>query len=566
VVDVETRYRHADGGWRHLLTRRVAERDADGRVVALAGISLDVTRQRQLDLALRLQSERLALATRDAGVAIWERELTTGRVFWEEQMYRLRGLAPDDPREPRAIDREIVAPADYALRNALIERHLRDGEPYQHEFAVRWPDGSVHWLATAGRAVRDAGGRPLQMIGLNWDVTQRRLAEAALRDAQAAERASRAKSEFLARVSHELRTPMNAILGFARLLLDDDGARLDARQHERVQHIRRAGAHLLTLIDEVLDLSAAEAGAVAVALQPVAVDAVAAEVMQWVGPLAAQHGVRLQAPPGSGAHVRADPARLRQVLANLLSNAVKYNRPGGEVRVLAEPAGGDDGTPGWRLAVRDNGRGIAPDQLQHLFEPFNRLGAERGPVEGRGLGLATTRRLVLCMGGRLDVCSTPGQGSEFAVWLPEAAAAIGPAPARAPVPPADGRRLDVLYVEDNPVNVLVLKELVALRPGVRFDSVADGRGGVAAALRDRPDLVLVDIHLPDIDGHEVLRQLRAGGYGGTCIALSANAMPEDVARSRAAGFDDYWTKPIDFDHALAKIDQLAAGATAARME
>jgi hypothetical protein len=565
VVDVETRYRHADGGWRHLLTRRVAERDADGRVVALAGISLDVTRQRRLDLELRLQSERLALATRDVGVGIWERDLGTGRVLWEAQMYRLRGLAPDDPRDPRAIDREIVAPADYALRNALVERHLRHGEPYQHEFAVRWPDGSVHWLATVGRAVRDASGRALQMIGLNWDVTQRRLAEAALRDAQAAERASRAKSEFLARVSHELRTPLNAILGFARLLLDDGGDRLDPRQLERVQHIRRAGAHLLGLIDEVLDLSAVEAGAVVVTLQPVAVDAVAAEVLQWVGPLAAQHGVRLYG-PCSGARVRADPSRLHQVLANLLSNAVKYNRPGGEVRVQVEPACGDDGAALWRLAVRDTGRGIAPEQLARLFEPFNRLGAESGPVEGHGLGLATTRQLVQRMGGRLDVHSVPGQGSEFAVWLPAAAAEVAPAPPRPPPPAGAGRRLDVLYVEDNPVNVLVVEDLLALRPGVRFASAADGRGGVAAALRDRPDLVLVDIHLPDIDGHEVLRRLRAGGYRGTCIALSANAMPDDVARSRAAGFDDYWTKPIDFDHALAKVDELAAGAAAARME
>jgi hypothetical protein len=330
-----------------------------------------------------------------------------------------------------------------------------------------------------------------------------------------------------------------------------------------VQHIRRAGAQLLALIDEVLDLSAVEAGAVTVALQPVAVDAVAAEVLEWVGALAAQHGVQLHG-PRSGASVRADPARLHQVLANLLGNAVKYNRPGGEVRVQVEPARGDDGAAGWRLAVRDTGRGLAPEQMARLFEPFNRLGAERGPVEGHGLGLATTRQLVQRMGGRLEVRSVPGQGSEFAVWLPAAAGADAPAPLPGPAPAGAGRRLDVLYVEDNPVNVLVVAELLALRPGVRFASAADGRGGVAAALRDRPDLVLVDIHLPDIDGHEVLRRLRAGGYGGSCIALSANAMPDDVTRSRAAGFDDYWTKPIDFDHVLAKIDELAAAA--ARME
>jgi hypothetical protein len=563
VVDVETRYRHADGGWRHLLTRRVAERDADGRVVALAGISLDVTRQRRLDLELRLQSERLGLAARNAGIGIWERDLAGGRMYWEDQMYRLRGLQPDDPRDPRTIDRAIVEPADFDRRDALIEHHLRDGEPYEYEFAVRWPDGSVHWLATTGRALRDGAGRALRVVGLNWDVTQRRLAEAALRDAQAAERASRAKSEFLARVSHELRTPLNAILGFARLLLEDGGGRLDARRHEQVQHIRHAGDQLLALIDEVLDLSALEAGAPTVSLRPVEADEVAIEVLHWIGPLAARHGVRLHAQPG-GARVQADPARLHQVLSNLLSNAVKYNRPGGEVWLSAQRGAGEGEPPGWWLRVRDTGRGIAPEQMARLFEPFNRLGAESGPVQGHGLGLATTRQLVQRMGGRLEAHSVLGQGSEFAVWLPAAAGEAAPAPLPRQVPAGAGRRLDVLYVEDNPVNVLVVAELLALRPGVHFASAADGRGGVAAALRARPDLVLVDIHLPDIDGHEVLRRLRAGGYGGSCIALSANAMPDDLARSRAAGFDDYWTKPIDFDHVLAKIDELAAAA--ARME
>ena len=200
-----------------------------------------------------------------------------------------------------------MPPEALAERRERIQRHLQDLEPYAYEFEVRWPDGSVHWLASTGRALHDDSGRPVRMVGLNWDVTQRRRAEAALRDAEAAERASRAKSEFLARMSHELRTPLNAMLGFAQLLQHDLQGRLEAPQRERLQRIGSAGQHLLSLIDELLDLSAAEAGSLPLALQPVALDDSVDEVCQWVAPQAAEQQVSLQAQPG-GALVLADAA------------------------------------------------------------------------------------------------------------------------------------------------------------------------------------------------------------------------------------------------------------------
>jgi signal transduction histidine kinase/ActR/RegA family two-component response regulator len=451
-----------------------------------------------------------------------------------------------------------MSPQALAERRQGIQRHLEDSEPYAYEFEVRWPDGSRRWLASTGSAVRDDNGRAARMVGLNWDVTQRRRAEAALRDMEAAERASRAKSEFLARMSHELRTPLNAMLGFAQLLQHDLGDRLDGVQQERLSRIGSAGTHLLSLIDEVLDLSAVEAGSLPVVLQPIGLDEAIDEVQPWLASMAVQCQVSLRAVP-SGAWVQADARRLRQVLANLISNAIKYNRPGGRVdlslsRLVVE------GSPGWELTVRDTGRGLSPQQQAHLYEPFNRLGAEREGIEGRGIGLMTVHHLVHVMGGRLQVQSRVGEGSEFRVWLPvalRAASATAHADAGEAAAAHPGA-LSVLYVEDNAVNVLVVRELVGLRPNVTLHVAADGVGGLEAALCHRPDLVLMDMQLPDMDGHELLRRLRARQLRSRIIALSANAMPDAVCKARAAGFDDYWTKPIDIAQFLAGLDRLAA--------
>jgi PAS domain S-box-containing protein len=560
----ETSFRivQPDGSLRWVVCR--SQRDQrDGRTL-LHGIHLDVTQQRALDQALRLQEQRLQLATQIAGVGIWDRDLLTEAVLWEGQMYRLRGLPADDPRTPREIDEQILSPQALAERRQRIQRHLQDSEPYAYEFEVRWPDGSTRWLASTGSAVRDDSGRAVRMVGLNWDVTQRRRAEAALRDAEAAERASRAKSEFLARMSHELRTPLNAMLGFAQLLQLDLGERLDAVQRERLSRIGSAGTHLLSLIDEVLDLSAVEAGSLPVELQPIALDTAVDEVRQWLAPMAEQHQVSLHLVP-SEARVLADARRLRQILANLISNAIKYNRPGGQVTLSLRRLV-VDGSPGWELAVRDTGRGLSAEQQVHLFEPFNRLGAEREGIEGRGIGLMTVRHLVGLMGGRLQLHSRVGKGSEFRVWLPVAPQADA-APVLAPAPvvecetlaPRDDR-LSVLYVEDNAVNVMVVRELVGLRPSVTLHVAVDGHSGIEQALQRRPDLVLVDMQLPDMDGHELLRRLRAQRLPARIIALSANAMPDAVQQALESGFDDYWTKPIDIAQFLAGLDLLAASA------
>jgi CheY-like chemotaxis protein/anti-sigma regulatory factor (Ser/Thr protein kinase) len=388
---------------------------------------------------------------------------------------------------------------------------------------------------------------------VSWDITQAREAEQARQERLLAQRESRAKSQFLARMSHELRTPLNAVIGFAQLLLTDRTLRGEPR--EQLQHIQAAGEHLLALVNDVLDLSSLDTGEIRLERQAIDLASLHDAAVPMVSALAQTYAVRLQR--GALAHAElADPTRLRQVLLNLLTNAIKYNRPGGTVQVQAHALGDQVA-----LQVRDSGRGIASEQLLHVFEPFNRLGLERKGIEGTGIGLAIVKANVESMDGTVHVQSVPGEGSVFEVRLPSAAGNVAaPQPAHdepgAALTPARSGRL--LYIEDNPVNALIVRELIAQRGNLTLDEADDGASGIHSAREHRPDLVLIDMQLPDFDGLEVLRRLRADPSTAAipCIALSANAMPEDIQRALGAGFADYWTKPLDFRVFLGALDTL----------
>jgi CheY-like chemotaxis protein/anti-sigma regulatory factor (Ser/Thr protein kinase) len=371
-------------------------------------------------------------------------------------------------------------------------------------------------------------------------------------------------------MSHELRTPLNAVLGFAQLLQNEDNAAdaAAAARRRRVEHIRAAGQHLLELINDVLDLSSLEGGEMRIARQPVALATLVAQTLPLVEGLLRERRVELVSGPLDGVAL-GDATRLRQVLVNLLSNAVKYNHEGG--RVTLQTAQRDGGVV---VRVSDTGRGMNDTQLRHLFEPFNRLGLEAEGIEGTGIGLAIVKALVERMGGSVHVDSTPGHGSMFELRLADGRAAAPSAPA-APAPEAHaarplarahdaGPRGTLLYVEDNPVNALIISELVARRPDLQLHIAEDGLSGVRLATELRPDLVLLDMQLPDIDGHEVLRRLRAERSTARIpvIALSANAMPEDIARALRAGMSDYWTKPLDFGAFMNSLDALFGPAPA----
>jgi PAS domain S-box-containing protein len=555
TFQTEFRVRTPDGRprWIYAWSRR-GERD--GRRYAF-GLHLDITERRLAQIELERERERALFAVEAAGIGLWRRSLDRKTVFWNPTMYRLRGLDPADPRPVTELTMASVHPDDAHVLRELSQRLVPGGLPYEREYRVVWPDGSVHWLATRGRLVEDDDGP--YMTGINVDVTERRSAEALRRERDRLEQSRQAQSAFLARVSHELRTPLNAVLGFAQLLGFESDEPLSPRQAERVQRIETAGRHLLALIDDVLDLARIEAEPPPAACVPVALDAVAREALGWVAAQARQAAVVLRiAPEALAGQVAADRRRLGQIAVNLLTNAIKYNRPGGEVEVTTR----SEGTR-CALVVRDTGRGMTAEQVARAFEPFERLGAENEDIEGTGIGLAIVHQLVQRLGGEVRVSSEPGVGSEFAVWLPAADGASTPAPPlAAPAPAAPAHALRVLCIDDHPANLQLVQDLLRLRPGTRFEGAATGRAGLAAALAQPPDVVLLDMQLPDLHGSEVLRCMRAEPALARCkvIALSANAMPADVATALAQGFDDYWTKPIDARRFLAGIDALGSAA------
>jgi len=547
--EIEFRVLRRDGSVRWVVMRADLDSASVDRRRVL-GVVIDVTEQHAALEALRDASERSALIARHAGIGMWEASLDGSSERWDEQMFNLRNLAPGGKVPSREERMASVHPDDLPRVLDYRPGSRRAIQSASYEFRVRLPDGGWRWLASRSALVYDDRGRALRRVGVNWDVTEAKQAELARQQAVLAEREVHAKSQFLSRMSHELRTPLNAVLGFTQLLQIEARRSADAAQLAKLGHIRAAGDHLLSLINDVLDLSSLESGALKLALGAVDLGLLVRQSVPLVESLAAQHGVGVEIAEARGA-ARGDATRLRQVLINLLSNAIKYNRRGGRVVVHAVPAG-DKAI----LKVRDTGRGLTPIQLASLFEPFNRFGAESEGIEGTGIGLTIVKALVEGMGGSVAVSSTPGEGTLFEVTL--ATATDGPGAIATPeaadstlAPWSEPRREragQILYIEDNQVNVLLVEELVKTVSGLAITSEATGRAGVARAKALMPDLVLIDLQLPDFDGFEVLRRLRAEASTTAipCIALSANAMPEDIERGLAAGFADYWTKPIDF--------------------
>ncbi|AZE83850.1 Sensory box histidine kinase/response regulator [Pseudomonas orientalis] len=435
-----------------------------------------------------------------------------------------------------------------------LDEATRKGHYMEEGWRLR-QDGTRFWASVVITAQFDATGALRGFSKITRDITDRRAAEIALGTArEEAERASRAKSEFLSRMSHELRTPLNSILGFAQLL-DLDSA---AGQKAQVGHILRAGQHLLTLINEVLDIAKIEAGRLPLNIEPIPLAGTLQEALALVSPMAADAGIQLQALPTLAADIGivADRQRLTQVLLNLLSNAIKYNRPEGQVSIEVKIEGQRIG-----VSVCDTGKGIAANHIGQLFKPFERLGADPN-VEGSGLGLALSKSLLEKMNGGLSVHSQPDIGSRFTLELPFVrvqtssdlvAAVIDTTPVR-PAPALQGK---VVYIEDNLSSLALIETLLHRRPGIKLLSSMQGQLGLDLAAQHAPRLILLDVSLPDIDGLTVLQRLRRSAITRHTPVLMITADTSDLTRQALhdAGATAILNKPINIPAFLAHLDQ-----------
>jgi PAS domain S-box-containing protein len=399
----------------------------------------------------------------------------------------------------------------------------------------------------------DPQGQPLRVAGVAEDITEHLRLQASERALDRAEAASRAKSEFVSRMSHELRTPLNAMIGFAQLLGLDREPTLATHQRGWTTEIQRAGWHLLDMINDTLDLARIESGAVNLNLRTLDLRDALRASSSMLSNAAAQRGIRIQQTLDHKAcSVVADETRLKQVLTNMLSNAVKYNRDGGEVHITAQRSA----SGGVAVTVRDSGLGMTPEQLASLFQPYNRLGREHGQIEGTGIGLVISRRLAELMGGTLEASSQAGQGSAFTLHLRTGTDQLAETSADQPGVPAAYLQRHVHYVEDNETNVEVMRGMLAQRPQVRLTVSLNGLDGLSAIRQSRPDLVLLDMQLPDISGLELLRHLKTDEELADIpvIVVSADATTARIQEALTLGAAHYVTKPVDLRRFLATLD------------
>ena len=521
----------------------------------LGSVKLDRDRRRA-DQALRERDALLARLTEHVPAVIFQYRRRDGghecMPYATEGLRQLYGLAPEHVRDNAQALHDRIHPEDLPRVRASIAESARVLSPWRLEFRAQTHDGT-RWHEGHAMPERESDGGTL-WYGYIVDITERKRYQEALVSVEAAQRANAAKTEFLSRMSHELRTPLNAVLGFAQLMQIDETQSMSDVQRARIGHIERAGTHLLAMINDVLDLSRIEAGTMPLSPEPLAAASVLDDALALVASQAHNAGVKL-APPTASRELwlHADRVRLRQVLANLLSNAIKYNRSGGLVHARADRVGNEVA-----IAITDTGIGLGPDQLAHLWEPFNRLGAERTTVEGTGIGLALSQRMVQMMDGRIDVQSQAGRGSCFTVHLPAAEAPLT-ADRRTAAAPAAARRgspRTVLYAEDNPINVELVQQVFRLRPQLRLLVAESGAQALQLARASPPDLLLLDIHLGDMSGLDVRAQLARAGIDPPAVALSADVQPSRMREALDAGFVDYLAKPLDVAALVRCVDRL----------
>ena len=532
--------------------------DGEGNPYKYVSARTNITEYRQSE-------ERLVRSQEFANISTWDWNLETNSLYCSKGLYELFGvekqnntLTPDDFKS-------VIHPNDRILVEEALNCSFNDGDEYNIEHRVIWPDDSIHWVHAHGDIVRNKEGKSVRMLGVVQDITNRKIAEQALIYArEEAENANSAKSMFLSNMSHELRTPMNAIMGFSQLLKMEKDYPLAESQLDNVNEIISASHHLMSLIDEVLDLAKIEAGHIELTMENILLGKVIAESLQLIMPLAQKRGIEIIILQNNSEIsidsllkqnivARADFSRLKQVLINLLSNAVKYNIENGKITIHCSYSNDNQ----VQISIADTGQGLEQQQKEKLFTAFNRLGAEQTEVEGTGIGLVISKKIIELMGGQIFVESHPGVGSTFLINLNCEARQLNDNGISNNYDDSQfsdelffidlKNKLSVLYIEDNLANMRLVTNLLERLPNLHMWSASEAVSGIEIAKKHRPDLILLDINLPEMNGFEVLECLRDNDITREIpvVAISANAMPADIQKGMDAGFDNYVVKPID---------------------
>lgn len=566
-MDVSYRIKTKQGDYIWTQVRADSMRDDTGQVTIMSGVNFDITEIKKVEAALRESEARQVRIIQASSDGIWEWYADRGGFHFSHRCWELLGYDDLDDvltegEDRLKIWRRHIYPQDLPKFDSALVEHMAGRSPFDVEYRLISIKGEVRWIRGRGRAVFNEKGQPIMMSGSNMDITEvKRAEERVLLAKEQAEKANRAKSEFLSSMSHELRTPLNAILGYTQLFEYDGN--LKSQQIENVREIRKAGEHLLQLINDVLDLAKIESGNMTVSLEPVLVSRLLDECFTLVQPQADARGIRLSARIAEhvNTYVIADHVRCKQAVLNLLSNAVKYNHVGGEVEVVLAV---EEGLK-LRISVRDTGRGIPLQRQGEVFQPFNRLSAENSNIEGSGVGLVITKQLVEMMQGKLDFSSTEGVGTTFwmdfpiaSEWSADTLLMVNRKKDYSPAVLSVQRKCRVLYVEDNPTNIRLLQQIFARYPQLELEIAEEAFLGIYKARSTTPDLIILDINLPGLDGYEVLAVLKNDPSTGQIpvVGLSANAMPYDVERGRKAGFFDYLTKPVDINELIGVFNKL----------
>jgi PAS domain S-box-containing protein len=507
-------------------------------------VVIDLSERKQAEEALRQSEETFHTLADNISQLVWMGD-PDGRIVWYNQRWLdYTGTTQQEMQQMGWV--KLHHPQHERSVMSKFRHSLKHGEAWEDTFPLRGKDNTYRWFLSRAIPIHDEHGKILRWFGTHTDITEQKQLELALsvtnteldRSRQVAEKATLAKSEFLSNMSHELRTPLNAILGFAQLMQSSSPPPTSV-QGNRLNEILKAGWHLLELINEILDLTRIESGKLSLAKEPVVLAPVLRECHALVEVQAQQQGIKLCFPViNEPLLIQGDRMRLKQILLNLLSNAIKYNRPSGTVEVKCTSSN----SKYVRISVHDDGIGLSPDNIAQLFQPFNRLGRERAAVEGTGIGLVITKRLVEMMGGTIGVESTIDKGSVF--WV-ELLAAVRP-PERT-----------LLYVEDNQANLELVEQLFADQTKWRLLCAMNAYRGIELACSEKPAVIIMDINLAGMNGIEALKVLRADPRTAhiPVIALSADAMPHQIEQGLAAGFFRYVTKPLRIQELIDAIEE-----------